>query len=98
MEIIYELGKGWWINLNLFSEDSQMKSAQILDIKATVQDQLNGIQALKQQIDFLKTDKLNLQRELQQLQQDLEDSKNRLRVRELIQTSGGFLFLIPLTD
>lgn len=61
-------------------EDSQMKSAQILDIKSTIQDQQNVINSLKQQIDFLKTDKVNLQREIQQSQLELEDSRNRLRV------------------
>lgn len=68
------------ITLSSPPEDSQMKSAQILDIKSTIQDQQNVINSLKQQIDFLKTDKVNLQREIQQSQLELEDSRNRLRV------------------
>lgn len=68
------------ITLSSHSEDSQMKSAQILEIKSTVQEQQNLINSLKQQIDFLKTDKVNLQRDIQQLQLELEESRNRLRV------------------
>lgn len=57
-----------------------MKSAQIMDIKSTVQDHLNTMSLLKQQIEFLKADKLNLQREIQQLQHSHEETKTGLRV------------------
>lgn len=59
-----------------------MKSAQILEIKATVQDQINANTSLRQQIEILRADKVHLQREIQQLQQGLEESKNSQRVRE----------------
>lgn len=65
----------------LFTEDNQMKCAQIMDVKSTVQDQVNAINSLKQQIDVLRTEKLNLQRDIEQLHHELEDCKNRLRVR-----------------
>lgn len=58
-----------------------MKSAQILEIKATVQDQINANTSLRQQIEILRADKVHLQREIQQLQQGLEESKNSQRVR-----------------
>lgn len=57
-----------------------MKSAQILDIKATVQDQINANNSLRQQIEVLRTDKINLQREIQLMEKGLEESKNSLRV------------------
>lgn len=57
-----------------------MKTAQILDVKSTVQDQVNAINALKQQIEGLRMEKGNLQREIQQLQHELEECRNRLRV------------------
>lgn len=65
------------------SEDSQMKSAQILDIKATVQDQINANNSLRQQIEVLRTDKITLQREIQLMEKGLEESKNNLRVSNL---------------
>lgn len=68
--------------LRSLSEDSQMKSAQILEIKATVQDQINANTSLRQQIEILRADKVHLQREIQQLQQGLEESKNSQRVRD----------------
>lgn len=57
-----------------------MKSAQIMDIKSTVQDQINNMGLLKQQIDILKADKVALQREIQQIQHAWEETKNSLRV------------------
>lgn len=57
-----------------------MKSAQILDIKATVHDHVNVIAVLKQQIETQKAEKATLQRDIQQVQQGWEDSKNSLRV------------------
>lgn len=60
-----------------------MKSAQILDIKATVQDQINANNSLRQQIEVLRTDKITLQREIQLMEKGLEESKNNLRVSNL---------------
>lgn len=67
------------------SEDSHIKSAQILDIKSTVQDYVNSSTVLKQQIEGLKTDKLTFQKEIQQLQQAWDETKNSLRVNLFLQ-------------
>lgn len=60
-----------------------MKAAQIMDVKSTVQEQFNTIGLLKTQIEAVKAEKLNLQREIQQLQLAWEETKSNLRV------SGG---------
>lgn len=64
-----------------------MKSAQIMDIKTTVQEQQNTMATLKQQIEVTKTEKVSLQREIQQVQQCLDESKTNLRgtVRQMEQ-------------